>query len=383
MDPLSAGATIISFLSLAMQLADSVQKIHDFWASIKAATDDIQNTVEDLHLLADILRQIAQEEQKLPSTPLQHRLSLDVLRRCECNVKKLNTMMNGIHTTCAEDNLRNKLAIFKFIFQRPQIERFQILLERTKTSLILELLRLNEYSPSSCAVFGLDLLTNQRSRNTHYFSVMTQQIANLAPMQAGMIAVNQQLETEHVTYSLQPCESYSLESMNTEECARVNTEHALLPMRMVRRNSLGRLSYRRKFSKHFNTLLGNIVLVSQVNSSQGIETSKHAHDHQGQECHTRVVKIVPVGILRCIFKSAVDFSITWKTSGATPCGFTSIEQCLRYYPVVPETAEIFEACKQGNISWVQSLLDRNVASPFDTDPNGWTPLHVSYTITFL
>jgi hypothetical protein len=86
---------------------------------------------------------------------------------------------------------------------------------------------------------------------------------------------------------------------------------------------------------------------------------------------------VPVGILRCIFKSAVDFSISWKTSTATPCGFTSIQQCLRYYPVVPETAEVFEACKLGDIPWVMSLLNRNVASPFDTDPNGWTPLHVS------
>jgi len=377
MDPLSAGAAIISFLSLAIQLADSVQKLHDFWASIEAATDDIQNAVEDLHLLAGILRQIAQEEQRLSSTPLEHQISLNVLRRCEWNIKKLNSMMNGIYTACAKDNLRNKLATFKFIFRRPQIERFQILLERTKTSLILELLRLNGYSPSSYAVFSLELLTNQRSRNTHYFSVTTQQIANLAPMQADMIAVNQQLETEHVTYSLQPDESYSLESMNSEECARVETGHALLPMRMVRRNSLSRLSYRRKFSKHFNTLLGTVVLVSQVNSSQGIETSKRVYDHKGQECHTWAVKIVPVGTLRCIFKSAVDFSISWKTSRATPCGFTSIQQCLRYYPVVPETAEIFEACKHGNISWVLSLLDRNVASPFDTDPNGWTPLHVS------
>jgi hypothetical protein len=274
MDPLSAGATIISFFSLAIQLADSVQTLHDFWASIKAATDDIQNAVEDLHLLEGILRQIAQEEQRLSSTPSQHQLSLNVLRRCEWNIKKLNSMMNGIHTACAEDNLRNKLATFKFIFKRPQIERFQILLERTKTSLILELFRLNGYSPSSCAVFSLDLLTNQRFRNTHYFSVTTQQIANLAPMRADMIAVNQQLGTEHATCSSQPDESYSLESMNTEECARVETEHALLPMRMVRRNSLGRLSCRRKFSKHFNTLLGTVVLVSQVNSFQGIETSK-------------------------------------------------------------------------------------------------------------
>jgi hypothetical protein len=376
MDPLSAGACIITFLSLPIQLAESVQKLHDFWASIEAAPEDIQNIVEDLKLLESILRQIDQEKQRLSSTPLQHQLFLNVLRRCKWNIKKLDSMMNGIHTACAEDNLRKKLATFKFIFKRPQIERLQDLLERTKTSLILELLQLNEYSPSSCAVFSLDLLTNQRFRNAHYFSVTAQQIANLVPMRADMIAVNQQSETEHVACSSQPNETYSLESMNTKECARMEMEHAILPMRMVRRNSQGRLSYRRKFSKHFNTLLGTI-LVSQVHSSQGIETPKRAYDHQGRECHKWVVKIVPMGISRCVFKSAVDFSISWKTSKATPCGFTSIQQSLRYYPVVPETAEIFEACRLGNIPWVQSLLDRNVASPFDTDPNGWTPLHVS------
>lgn len=52
-------------------------------------------------------------------------------------------------------------------------------------------------------------------------------------------------------------------------------------------------------------------------------------------------------------------------------GFT-----FRHFNVRPYDALIFELCSIGDIEGVKRLFRRGDASPFDTDPDGWTPLHV-------
>jgi hypothetical protein len=49
---------------------------------------------------------------------------------------------------------------------------------------------------------------------------------------------------------------------------------------------------------------------------------------------------------------------------------------FRLYSVRPTEAMIFEFCSSGNVDGVKSLIKRKEASPFDTDAEGWTPLHV-------
>jgi hypothetical protein len=50
---------------------------------------------------------------------------------------------------------------------------------------------------------------------------------------------------------------------------------------------------------------------------------------------------------------------------------------MRYFPLVQRNALIFEFCQQGNIDGVQSLFQQKMASPWDTDPDGLTPLHIA------
>ena len=53
---------------------------------------------------------------------------------------------------------------------------------------------------------------------------------------------------------------------------------------------------------------------------------------------------------------------------------------FRHYNVRSDEALIFEFCSFGNIEGVKSLLRRGDASPFDCDPEGWTPLHVCSSV---
>lgn len=50
---------------------------------------------------------------------------------------------------------------------------------------------------------------------------------------------------------------------------------------------------------------------------------------------------------------------------------------IKLHRAVPDDAAIFEYCKQGNIAGVQVLFDQGLASPWDRDSRGFTPLFVS------
>ncbi|MCJ1246460.1 hypothetical protein MMC30_003667 [Trapelia coarctata] len=48
--------------------------------------------------------------------------------------------------------------------------------------------------------------------------------------------------------------------------------------------------------------------------------------------------------------------------------------CLKAVPVVPGNAPIIEFARSGNVEGIKMLFGTGLASPFDVDPNGWTPL---------
>ncbi len=53
---------------------------------------------------------------------------------------------------------------------------------------------------------------------------------------------------------------------------------------------------------------------------------------------------------------------------------------LRPFQAVPDDSLIFEFCRAGNIDGVRALFERGQASPWDTNFNGITPLHVSANV---
>ena len=54
------------------------------------------------------------------------------------------------------------------------------------------------------------------------------------------------------------------------------------------------------------------------------------------------------------------------------------DHCIRYYPHVPYDALIFKYCENGNVDGIRDLIQHKMASPWDVDPRGFTPLHVSW-----
>ena len=57
--------------------------------------------------------------------------------------------------------------------------------------------------------------------------------------------------------------------------------------------------------------------------------------------------------------------------------FQGVDCRLRTYRAVPDNAPIFELCRLGKSDEIRYLFDKKIASPWDTNSWGQTPLHVS------
>jgi len=56
------------------------------------------------------------------------------------------------------------------------------------------------------------------------------------------------------------------------------------------------------------------------------------------------------------------------------CG---LDCSLTSYRAVPDDAPVFDYCRNGNVKAIQALFDGGLASPWDTNSKGFTPLFVS------
>jgi len=60
--------------------------------------------------------------------------------------------------------------------------------------------------------------------------------------------------------------------------------------------------------------------------------------------------------------------------------FDGFDCQIHSYQAVPDDADIFKFCKNGNIKGIQGLFRNHLASPRDTNSRGLTPLFVSFSI---
>ena len=134
MDGLSGAASIMAVCSLALQLGDSIKRLHDFWDSIEEAPDYIRSITTDLSLLSSVLIQMASEEQHLePDKTL-----ITSLEACHNTVQNLTYMTNDLEPGFTSRSLRiRKWTAFKAILKAEKIQRFQQVLNGLKITLML------------------------------------------------------------------------------------------------------------------------------------------------------------------------------------------------------------------------------------------------------
>ncbi len=133
---MDGAASVIAVFSIAIQLADSVKKLSEFWKSVDEAPQDVNNIIIDLDLLTQVLSEIVLEaRQTEPDATLA-----SALPNCEANTTALITVLNELQPGSASTKRAvRKWTAIKSILKWERIKRFWTILDRMKSTLLLVL----------------------------------------------------------------------------------------------------------------------------------------------------------------------------------------------------------------------------------------------------
>jgi hypothetical protein len=105
-------------------------------------------------------------------------------------------------------------------------------------------------------------------------------------------------------------------------------------------------------------------------SFRNCNSSRRFHDYSGRYKTQTSSTLYPAKWLQ---SCGIGFGIQAIFSNP----FQSLDCSISSYRAVPDDAQIFELCSQGDIRGVQTLFDQWLSSPWDTNSRGLTPLFVS------
>ena len=139
MEPLSGAASVITVVSLAIQICDELKKLHDFWQSVEEAPDDIANISTELKLFMTWLTVIANNYQR---QGFDHRspnevAATDTLKLCLAVVHDLEAGVSDLESGIAKGSLSRQWASVKSVFRRDKREKAMAQVERMKSLLII------------------------------------------------------------------------------------------------------------------------------------------------------------------------------------------------------------------------------------------------------
>lgn len=123
---------VVSIASLAIQLGDKVQQVHDFWHSFKQAPAEIQQILQDLDSFSDLL------DAGPRSNSNYDPLVLQILQRCDEKIEILRTRVTKL-----EPGFRSQKAVirqwssFNVVLKRKIIEKSQTAIRDAKSDLVL------------------------------------------------------------------------------------------------------------------------------------------------------------------------------------------------------------------------------------------------------
>ncbi|KAF4626220.1 hypothetical protein G7Y89_g11940 [Cudoniella acicularis] len=95
MDPFSASANVVAFVSLAMQLAQSTKQLYDFWGSLKETPKSIRVLADDLRLVDAVLDEIERDARRTEPDET----CLKALQSCQALVVNLNDLAEDVSKT--------------------------------------------------------------------------------------------------------------------------------------------------------------------------------------------------------------------------------------------------------------------------------------------
>lgn len=136
MDGLSAAASGIAVVSIAIQVSDSLQKVSDFIESIQEAPEDIESTSSELQILSSLLEDIRLHNPLLNTNASAQAILESLEKKISSFMDLVNRYKPGLDS---QSRRRRTWNAFRVASQREKFKKLKESLNDTKTTLILAL----------------------------------------------------------------------------------------------------------------------------------------------------------------------------------------------------------------------------------------------------
>jgi hypothetical protein len=138
MEVLAAASSVFAVVSLALQLADNVQRLADFWDSIKDGPAEVSEIRSHLGILGSLLRTIELDAGHSPNpNGDENGLGHDCLVICKGSIAKLEKLSNGWDQELSRSGIRRKFSCLRKAVREKELARYWRELERAKSTLIM------------------------------------------------------------------------------------------------------------------------------------------------------------------------------------------------------------------------------------------------------
>lgn len=136
MEGLAAASSVLAVVSLALQLADNVQRLIEFWDSVKEAPAEVSGIRSQLRILGVLLKSI---ERDLPQSPSDGDSDLGhaCLVVCGESLLKLEKLSEGWDQELNSGSIRRKWTCLKKALRENELARYWNQVDRAKSTLMM------------------------------------------------------------------------------------------------------------------------------------------------------------------------------------------------------------------------------------------------------
>jgi hypothetical protein len=134
MEALGAASSVFAVVSLAVQLGSNIQRLSDFWGSVKEAPAEVEQIKTELQVLGSLVNSIAKDSQQPTGSD---DVSRQCLAACTTSIGKLEKLSRELNHGLNGHGIRRKWTCLKKALREKQLASYWTEIERAKSMLIM------------------------------------------------------------------------------------------------------------------------------------------------------------------------------------------------------------------------------------------------------
>ncbi|KAK8905073.1 hypothetical protein QC760_006274 [Botrytis cinerea] len=362
MDGLSSASAVFAVVSVAVQLAETIHKLVEFWKAVEDAPDNVASIFQELGLLSKILTQ----SHELAQIHSFSDIFDEALRDCYSKILKLHSKVENTRKNLNSSKLRKrKWAAWKIVLQKAEIDSLQKSISEAKTNILH--IQVNSLLARPPSISNVCQTFQQSSQSINQISermqITEQQLAKILTEKRNPLNLSTGCLDEKLAHFRPDSKGQRFARQDDDnQCNQPPLDSAVVvspkPREIGSRKRSVYLCKKRQITGPFSNFWSlSIEITEEVVHASGVKETVEAGSQLIMYPSKWLAKLgVGYGI-----ELSVIASRGWRYS-------------FQPFRAVPESSLIFQFCREGNLGGVRTLLSRGDASPHDRDPLGRTPL---------